>query len=59
MELGDSYGRIGGRLEGSEGLRNSTGRPTELTNLDLWGSLSVNHQPKNIHSLDLGLPAHM
>lgn len=39
--------------------RNSTGRPTESTNLDPWGSQIVNHHPKNIHGLDLGLPAHM
>jgi hypothetical protein len=36
MELGDSYGRIGGRIVGSEGDRNSTGRPTESTNLYPW-----------------------
>jgi hypothetical protein len=28
MELGDSYGGIGGRISGSAGDRNSTGRPT-------------------------------
>jgi hypothetical protein len=30
MELGNSYGRIGGRIAGPEGDRNSTGRPTNL-----------------------------
>ena len=36
-----------------EGDRNSTGRPTESTNLDPWGSQSLNHQPKNVvHWLD-------
>ena len=59
MEVRDSYGRVGGRIEGPEGDRNSTGRPTESTNLDPWGSQRLNHQPKNIHRLDLGLPAHM
>jgi hypothetical protein len=29
-----SYGRIGGRIAGLKGDRNSTGRPTESTNLD-------------------------
>jgi hypothetical protein len=29
MKLGDSYGRIGGRIAGTEGDRNSTGRPAE------------------------------
>jgi hypothetical protein len=39
--------------------RNSTGRPTESANLDPWGSQSLNHQPKNIDGLDLGLPTYM
>ena len=34
---------------------NSTGRPIESINLDPWGSQRLNHQPKNIHRLDLGL----
>ena len=38
MELGDSYGRIGGRIAGPEGDKNSTGRPSESTYLDPWGS---------------------
>jgi hypothetical protein len=37
MELRDFDGRVGGRIEGLEGDRNSAGRPTESTNLDLWG----------------------
>jgi hypothetical protein len=53
MELEDSYGRIGGRTAGLEGDRNSTGKPTESNNLDPCGSQSLNHQPKNIHRLDL------
>jgi hypothetical protein len=59
IELVDSYGRIGERITGPEGDRNSTGRPTESTNLDSWDSQSLNHEPKNIHRLDLSLPAHM
>jgi hypothetical protein len=35
-ELGESYGRVGGRISGPEGDRNSTGRPTMSTNLDPW-----------------------
>ena len=58
MELRDSY-RIGGKFGAPKGDRNTTGRPTESLNLDPWGSQSLNHQPKNIHGLDLGLPAHM
>ena len=56
MELGDSYWRIGERIAGPKRNRNSTGRTTESTNLDPWGSQNLNHQPKNIHGLDLGLP---
>ena len=39
--------------------RNSTGRPTVLTTPDPYRFQSLNHQPKNIHRLDLGLPAHI
>ena len=35
--------------------RNSAGRATESTNLDPWVSQSLNHQPKNVHRLNLGL----
>ena len=59
MKVVDSYVRKGGRIVGLKRDRNSTGRPTESTNLDLWGSQKLNHQPKIIHGLDLGLPAHM
>ena len=59
MELGDSDERIGGKNSGTEGDRNSRGRPPEPTNLDSWDSQNLNHQPKNIHRLDLGLPIHM
>ena len=45
IEVGDSYGRIGGRIVGPKGDRNSTGRITGSTSLDQWGSLSLNHQP--------------
>lgn len=59
MELGNSYGRIEGRSTGPKGDRNSTGRPTESPNLDAWGSQRLNHQPRNMYQLDLGLPADM
>jgi hypothetical protein len=42
-----------------EGDRNSTERPAESNNLDLWGLLVFEYQSKNIHGLDLGLPTHM
>jgi hypothetical protein len=35
-ELRDSYGRTGGRIVGTKEDGNSIGKPTELTNLDLW-----------------------
>jgi hypothetical protein len=59
MEFENSYGRIGGTVVDPGGDRNSPGRPTELTNLDPWGSQRLNHQPKNTHGLELGLDAHM
>ena len=40
MEPGDSCGRRGGETAGPKGERNSTGRPTESTNQDPWGSES-------------------
>jgi hypothetical protein len=58
MELEDPCGKIGGRIAGPKGDMKSTGRPTESTNLDPWGSQSLN-QPKSMHRLDLGLSTHM
>jgi hypothetical protein len=53
MELGDSYGGLGGRIEGPEGKENSTGRlTTESINLDPWGLSETDQQTKNIHRLD-------
>ena len=37
MELGESHGRVGGRIERPIENRDSTERPTELTNLNLCG----------------------
>jgi hypothetical protein len=59
MELRNSYRTVGGRIKGLEGDRYSTRRPTESTSLDNWDSQRLNHQPKNTHRLDLGLPVHM
>ena len=36
-------------MESHEGVRNSTGRPTELTNLNPWG-LSETEQPIKDHT---------
>jgi hypothetical protein len=53
------YGKIGGRIWGSEGERNSTGRPTKTTYLAPLGFQSLNHQPKNKRGLYLDLLVHM
>jgi hypothetical protein len=37
MELGKSCERVGGRIKGPGGGRDSTRRPTESINLDPWG----------------------
>jgi hypothetical protein len=52
MELRESYGRIGRSIEGPEEERDSTGRPTESTNLDPGGSQGLNQQQKSKHRLD-------
>jgi hypothetical protein len=36
-DLRNSYGRGEGMIEGPEEDRNSTGKPTESSNLDTWG----------------------
>jgi hypothetical protein len=55
IELGKE-GRLGGRMEGlkEKELHNGT---KGSTNLDPCDSQSLNYQLKNIHGLDLGLPA--
>jgi hypothetical protein len=55
MELGDSYGRLEGRIVGPERDRNSIGRPTESMNLNPGDSHNLSHQSKSIPWLDLGL----
>jgi hypothetical protein len=44
MGLGNSYGRIGGRIMGLKEDRNSTGRPMESINFYPWGSQTLKHQ---------------
>jgi hypothetical protein len=53
MELGDSYGRVGERIESPISDRNSTERPIETTNLNPRDSQRVNQLPKNTHGLNL------
>ena len=38
--------KLGEMIDSPKVDRNSTGRPTESTNLGLWGSQSLNHQPR-------------
>jgi hypothetical protein len=47
IEVGDSYGRVRRRIEGSEGDSIPIGRPTVLTNLAPGISQRLSHQPKN------------
>jgi hypothetical protein len=56
MELENFYGRIGGRTEGPEGDEET---PQETSSQLTWGSQSLNHQPKNLQRLNLGIPTHM
>ena len=53
VELGESCGRVVGRIAGLKRDRNSTKRPTESTNLDSWGFQRLQNQAKSIHKLDL------
>jgi len=60
MEFWESYGRIGGRIVGPRGERNSTRRPSESTNLVPWGFQSLNHRwagprPPHIYVADVPL----
>ena len=57
LELGVSSGRRRERIAVPEGDRKSTRRTTEFSNDVPWGSQSLNYQPKNVHGLNLGLPA--
>jgi hypothetical protein len=49
MEVKDSSGRVGGKIEGPEGDQNSTGSPTESTNLDSW-RVSETETPTKEHT---------
>ena len=49
-ELRESYRRVGRRIEGPKRDGNSTGRPTESTNLDRWGLAEI-EPPSKMHTL--------
>jgi len=58
-EIRDSYGRVGGRVKSPEEGRDSTGRPTDSTNLDPW-ELSETEPPIKEHTQSGPRPpAHM
>ena len=40
-------------------LSSKNQRPRASSNLDPWASQTLNHQPKDINRMDLGLPTHM
>jgi hypothetical protein len=58
MELGDSYGKMRGRIAAPKEIETPQ-ENQQSTSLDPWGSQSLNHQLKNITRLDLGFPIHM
>ena len=41
IEVGDPYGRVRGRIEGTSGGGNPIGSQTVSTNLDLWELLEI------------------
>jgi len=62
MVLKDSYRRVGGKIEGLGGDRNSIRTPIDSINLDPWVPQRLNHQPKSTHGLELAplpCPAYM
>ena len=59
MELREAYGRVKRRIEGPKEYRDSTGRPTESTNLDPWGLLETEPPTKEHTQAGLRAPEHM
>jgi hypothetical protein len=49
-EVGNPYGKVRGRSEGTEG-DDPIGKSTELTNLSPGSSHRLSHQPKSIYRL--------
>ena len=58
-EVGDSYGGVEGRIAGPNGERNSTGRPTESSNLDSWEFSETESPIKEHAQAGPRPPAHM
>jgi hypothetical protein len=55
MKLGESHRKVGRKLEGPEEDRDSTGRPTESTNLKPWWLPETESPTKKQAKLNLGL----
>lgn len=52
-EVGDTYGRVRGRIEGTEEHGNHAGREIVSNNLEPWELPEGEPQRKSIHSLTL------
>jgi hypothetical protein len=59
MELADSCGRIGGKMENAKLNSNSTIRPIESNILNPRTFQKLKHKPKSGQCPDLGLPTYL
>ena len=59
MEVGDSYGRAGGKIAGHKVDSNLTGRPTKSGNLDSWELSEAEPPIKEPTQAGPSYPAHM
>ena len=59
VDLGDSYGGVGGRIESPKGDRNTTGRQSQLT-WTFWGSQRLDLVPTpHTYEADVELSLHV
>lgn len=59
MKLRESYRRFGRKIEGLEENSDSTGQPTESTNMDAWGLPQTESPTKKQAQAGPRSPAHM
>jgi hypothetical protein len=59
VELGDYYGRIGGRIAAPKGIETLWEDQQNQLTWTLGALKRLNHQPKDIHRLDLCLHIYM
>ena len=57
-ELKESCGRVGDRIKGAGEVKDTTTRPTELTNLGPWGLIETEPPTKIMQELYLD-PTHL